>query len=78
MHYAKIGEYIGKGMAQVLGAVPERVLREELRRFKQLLEAGEIPTTAGQPSGRRPVMESARKAIANVTRMPERTGEKTA
>lgn len=78
MHYGKIGDYIGKGMAQVLGAVPERVLREELRRFKQLLEAGEIPTTEGQPSGRRPAMDSARKAIANITRMPERVGERTA
>jgi uncharacterized membrane protein len=28
------------------------MLREDLRRLKQLLEAGEIPTTKGQPSGR--------------------------
>lgn len=72
MHYARIGEYVGKGLAQVLGAVPERVLREELRRFKQLLEAGEIPTTEGQPSGRRgTIIDTARKKI---TRMPERVG----
>ncbi len=35
---------------------PESVLREDLRRFKQLIEAGEIPTTRGQPSGRRSLL----------------------
>jgi len=27
-------------------------VREDLRRFKQLLEAGEVATTEGQPRGR--------------------------
>ena len=27
-------------------------MREDLRRFKRLIETGEIPTTEGQPSGR--------------------------
>ena len=31
----------------------ERAVRETLRRFKRLAEAGEIPTTEGQPSGKR-------------------------
>lgn len=31
----------------------ELKLRSDLRRFKQLMEAGEIPTTVGQPSGRK-------------------------
>jgi len=35
------------------GHDPEQLIRETLRHIKQLLEAGEIPTTAGQPSGRR-------------------------
>lgn len=30
---------------------------EDLRRFKNLTEAGEIPTTEGQPSGKRPAVE---------------------
>lgn len=53
MHYSAIGKHIGKTLTELLGAVPERVLREEVRSFKQLIEAGEIPTTKGQPSGRR-------------------------
>ena len=78
MHYGRIGNYVGSGLAEVLGTLPERALREELRRFKQLLEAGEIPTTEGQPSGRRSLVDSARKAAAKITRMPERVGERTA
>lgn len=33
--------------------LPKFVVREDLRRFKQLIEAGEIPTTRGQPTGSR-------------------------
>ena len=32
---------------------PKRQLREDLRRFKALVETGELPTTEGQPTGRR-------------------------
>lgn len=39
--------------AKVIGKVPKRQVREDLRRFKQIMESGEIPTTRGQPSGRR-------------------------
>jgi hypothetical protein len=28
-------------------------VQEDLRRFKSLMEAGEIPTTDGQPAGKR-------------------------
>ena len=35
------------------GHDPQQLVRETLRHIKQLLEAGETPTTAGQPSGRR-------------------------
>jgi hypothetical protein len=27
------------------------MIREDVRRFKSLMEAGEVPTVAGQPSG---------------------------
>ncbi|MGH9522095.1 MAG: SRPBCC family protein [Terriglobales bacterium] len=78
MHYGRIGNYVGKGLAEILGTVPERVLREELRRFKQLLEAGEIPTVEGQTSGRKSLLQSAKQAAGKIARMPERMGEKTA
>ena len=69
MHYSAIGRHIGETMADLLGTVPERVLREEVRSFKQLMEAGEIPTTEGQPSGRRGTVVS---MVDKVMRMPAR------
>lgn len=39
--------------AKLFGKVPQRQVREDLRRFKQIMEAGEVPTTRGQPAGRR-------------------------
>ena len=43
----------GAAVGRVLGEWPERQLTEELRRFKQLVETGEIATIEGQPAGRR-------------------------
>ncbi len=45
---------IGVTLAKLFGEEPEQQVREDLRHFKMLLEAGEIATTEGQPSGRRP------------------------
>jgi uncharacterized membrane protein len=43
---------LGAAVAWLFGEEPNRQVREDLRRFKQLMEAGEIPTTRGQPSCR--------------------------
>jgi len=53
VHFRVPGGPAGIGLAKLLGANPRSEIREDLRRFKQLLETGEIPTTRGQPSGRR-------------------------
>ncbi|HYK41695.1 MAG TPA: SRPBCC family protein [Thermoanaerobaculia bacterium] len=42
----------GRAFAKLLGEDPGSRLREDLRRFKQVLETGEVPSTEGQPSGR--------------------------
>jgi uncharacterized membrane protein len=44
---------VGAALAWAFGASPAQVIREGLRRFKQLMETGEIPTTEGQPRGAR-------------------------
>ncbi len=44
---------LGHQVARLLGKDPEQQIREDLRKFKQLIEAGEIATTQGQPSGKR-------------------------
>jgi uncharacterized membrane protein len=41
----------GATIAKLFGESPEQQIREDLRRFKQLMETGEIPTTEGQPHG---------------------------
>jgi uncharacterized membrane protein len=44
---------LGTAVAKLFGLSPEAQIRADLRRFKQILEAGEVPSTAGQPHGRR-------------------------
>ena len=43
----------GAMVARLFGEEPSIQIRQDLRRFKQLIETGEIPTTKGQPSGKR-------------------------
>jgi uncharacterized membrane protein len=43
---------LGLGIAKIFGEAPERQLSDDLRRFKGLMETGEVATTTGQPSGR--------------------------
>jgi len=52
MAYDPPGGALGAVVATLFGEDPGQHLREGLRRFKQLMEAGETATTAGQPSAR--------------------------
>lgn len=42
----------GQLAARLVGRDPDRHVREGLRRFKQLVETGTVPTTDGQPAAR--------------------------
>lgn len=53
LQYDPPGGRLGAAFAWAFGDDPSHVIREGLRRFKQLMETGEIPTTEGQPRGRR-------------------------
>ena len=44
---------LGVAVAKLLGEEPDLQIREDLRRFKQSIETGEIATTDGQPQGER-------------------------
>lgn len=46
------GGGLGSGVAKLFTPVVENIIREDVRNFKQYIEAGEIPTTEGQASGR--------------------------
>jgi uncharacterized membrane protein len=52
MVYHPPGGALGAVVATLFGKEPGQYMQEGLRRFKQLMEAGEIATTAGQPSAR--------------------------
>jgi uncharacterized membrane protein len=52
MQYSPPAGRIGAAVAWMLGHEPNQVIHDDLRRFKQLLETGEVATTQGQPRGR--------------------------
>ncbi len=61
LEYDPIGGAAGVAFAKLFGEEPSQQIEEDLRRFKQIMETGEIPTTAGQPrgrSGRTPAFQS--------------------
>ena len=49
--YIPPGGVVGKWVATLFGKNPSHQIREDLRRFKRLMETGEVPITEGQPSG---------------------------
>jgi uncharacterized membrane protein len=56
LEYSPPGGVAGALAAKLFGEEPEMQIDEDLRRFKWLIETGEIPTTIGQPSGPRGVV----------------------
>jgi len=67
VHYSNPAGSFGRGVATLLGKHPAFILREDLRRFKALLEAGETPTTVGQTHGPRGVRGHAKQVLFRET-----------
>lgn len=53
LQYSPPAGRLGAAVARLLGEEPTVQIHDDLRRFKQLIETGEIPTTKGQPVGGR-------------------------
>jgi uncharacterized membrane protein len=51
LSYAPPGGKVAAAVAKLFGEEPGQQIEEDLRRLKQLLEAGEAPTVEGQPRG---------------------------
>ncbi len=67
---------LGRAVGKVLAPITEQQVREDLRRFKRLMEAGEIPTTEGQPArGSPPTPQPAQPALSQ-TSAPRRGRER--
>jgi uncharacterized membrane protein len=60
--YRPTGGRVAGAVAKLLGQDPGADVREDLRRFKRIMEAGEIPTTEGQPRGGVSASQLRRKA----------------
>ncbi len=56
-----------RALMSFVGRTPSLLLRQDLRRFKALVETGEIPTTDGQPHG-------LRSTLVGVARVLDPTG----
>ncbi|MES2535701.1 MAG: SRPBCC family protein [Pseudomonadota bacterium] len=65
LQYSPPGGKAGAFIARLLGEEPAQQIDDDLRHFKQLIETGEVPTTAGQPSGTRgPIARLLRKGAS--------------
>jgi uncharacterized membrane protein len=53
LQYRPPGGAAGSMVARLFGEEPSQQIDDDLRRFKWLIETGEIPTTVGQPAGPR-------------------------
>ena len=51
LHYAVPGGRVGATFARLLGEEPEQQTRDDLRRFKQVLETGEVVRSEASPEG---------------------------
>ncbi|WP_422769331.1 SRPBCC family protein [Plantactinospora sp. WMMC1484] len=49
--YAPPGGAVGRTVAKLLGAEPGQQIRDDLRRFKQVIETGEVVRSDGSPAG---------------------------
>ena len=58
---------LGAWLAWLFGEEPSVQIREDLRRFKQLIETGEIARTTGQSSGRRSTKTSKPRSRTHAT-----------
>jgi uncharacterized membrane protein len=71
LHYSPPAGAVGRIVAKLFGEEPEQQIREDLRRFKQIMETGEIPLSDG-PGLWRPAQPAARpeeiRTLAGVER----------
>ena len=72
VEYTAPGGPLGIAFATMMGKHPEFMVREDLRRFKALVECGEVPTTIGQSHGPRGIHGRAEKVLfRETTNRPE-------
>ena len=76
MEYVPPGGALGAAVAMIFDRDASGKLRDDLRRFRQLLEIGEIITTEGQPAGRRRSTSRLYDVVTDGQREEGRTAER--
>jgi len=71
LSYAPPAGKAGVAIAKLLGEEPGRQVSDDLRRFKQLMEAGELPTNDRQPTGPGSGLPTLTGAISEATSEPK-------
>lgn len=51
LEYEPLAGATGAVLVKLFGEEPSQQIETDLRRFKQVMETGEVPTTMGQPQG---------------------------
>jgi uncharacterized membrane protein len=51
LDYSPPGGVVGAGIAKLFGEEPEQQIKDDLRRFKQVIETGEVVRSDGSPQG---------------------------
>lgn len=72
--YSPPGGKVARGIAKLLGKDPNFLMRQDLRRLKALMEAGEIPTVEGQSHGPRSRLVAAARVLNPDQPMRRETG----
>jgi len=52
MQYRPMGGRLGTAVAKLFGQAPEKQIKIDMCRLKQVIETGEVARTEGQPAGR--------------------------
>ena len=71
------GGFLGNAAAATAKRGPKQIVIEDLRHFKEMAEAGEIPTVAGQPHGPRGMIGGIKEwALGETNPTPPGTGNR--
>lgn len=76
LEYESPAGLTGAALATLFGKEPSRQVEEGLRRFKQIMEAGEIPTVDGQPRGPEPQTRGRNQTADRSKRGPRLRGSR--
>lgn len=71
LEYQPPGGEAGKLLGSLLGGITEQEIQEQIRNFKSIMEAGEIPTIKGQTSGRAKEGQQPKQQYGQPWRMPQ-------